>query len=41
MTEEDMVIWHQQFEASMPEVHTDFLQSLGIDDEEIAKIKAF
>ena len=41
MTEEDMVKWHQQFEASMPEVHTDFLQSLGIDDEEIARIKAF
>ena len=41
MTEADMVKWHQQFEASMPEVHTDFLQSLGIDDEEIAKIKAF
>ena len=41
MDEAGMVRWHQEFEASLPEKHTDFLQSLGINKEEIVKIKAF
>ncbi|WP_284380270.1 MerR family transcriptional regulator [Litoribrevibacter albus] len=39
MTEEDMHRWHVAFERSLPEAHTDFLESLGIDNAEIARIK--
>ncbi|MFC3153200.1 hypothetical protein ACFOEK_19330 [Litoribrevibacter euphylliae] len=41
MTEDDMHRWHIEFERSLPEAHTDFLESLGIDDEEVARIKAW
>ena len=40
MTEESMRQWHIEFERDLPEVHTDFLESLGIGKAEIAKIKA-
>ena len=33
--------WHIEFEAAQPEAHSDFLQSLGIDNEEIAQIKSW
>ncbi len=39
MDEEAMMNWHRAFEAQMPESHQDFLESLGIDDEEIALIR--
>lgn len=32
--------WHIAFENSMPQAHSDFLESLGIDSEEIAIIKS-
>lgn len=35
----DMVTWHQKFEAMEPSEHHKFLQSLGIDDEEIKRIR--
>lgn len=41
MTEDDMHRWHIEFERSLPAAHTDFLESLGIDDEEVARIKAW
>lgn len=39
LSEEDMTQWHIQFEARMPEAHQDFLESLGIDSDEIATIR--
>ena len=33
--------WHIAFERDLPQVHSDFLQSLGIDAEEIARIRAW
>ncbi|WP_104401679.1 MerR family transcriptional regulator [Vibrio penaeicida] len=35
----DMVTWHQKFEEMEPSEHHKFLQSLGIDDEEIQRIR--
>lgn len=32
--------WHRQFEKMEPEAHQEFLESLGIDAAEIAKIRA-
>lgn len=31
--------WHREFEQRSPEAHQDFLESLGIDDEEITLIR--
>lgn len=39
LTDDDMKKWHVEFEKSLPEMHTDFLQSLGIDFDEVMKIK--
>ena len=41
MDENAMRQWHIEFERTLPEAHSDFLESLGIDEEEIAKIKAY
>lgn len=38
-SESDMTRWHQTFEKMEPEEHQRFLQSLGINDTEIAKIR--
>ena len=38
-TENDMVIWHQKFEELEPKEHQKFLESLGISEEEIVKIR--
>ena len=38
-SEEDMHNWHIQFEKMEPEVHQEFLVSLGIDSAEIQKIR--
>ncbi len=37
--EEDMVNWHKNFEQMEPNEHQIFLESLGIDAEEISKIR--
>ena len=39
MDEEAMRQWHIEFERSLPEAHKDFLESLGIESEEIATIR--
>lgn len=38
-TEDDMTIWHKNFEKMEPNEHQLFLQSLGIGKEEIIKIR--
>lgn len=38
-SEEDMQNWHIQFEKMEPEAHQEFLVSLGIESEEIQKIR--
>jgi DNA-binding transcriptional MerR regulator len=40
MTEADMQRWHVHFEQSMPEAHQDFLESLGLDETEVKRIRA-
>ena len=37
--EEAMCRWHQKFEAMEPEEHQKFLESLGIEEEEIQRIR--
>ncbi len=39
LSEEDMERWHVEFERHTPEAHQEFLESLGIADDEIAKIR--
>lgn len=39
-SDDDMKTWHKNFEAMEPKEHQKFLQSLGIDDAEISKIRA-
>lgn len=39
MSDEDMWNWHREFEAREPDAHQEFLESLNIDDEEIARIR--
>ena len=39
--EQDMRNWHVQFEKLEPEAHQEFLESLGIAKDEIAKIRAW
>jgi DNA-binding transcriptional MerR regulator len=39
LTEEDMRRWHVEFERLSPEAHQDFLESLGIGDEEVSRIR--
>lgn len=41
MDEADMRQWHIEFERKLPEAHTDFLQSLGIPEQEIERIKSW
>lgn len=36
----DMRRWHVEFERQAPEAHQEFLESLGIDAEEVAAIRA-
>jgi hypothetical protein len=33
--------WHIEFEIDLPEVHSDFLESLGCSAEEVIKIKTW
>lgn len=39
LREQDMVNWHRKFEAMEPGEHQKFLESLGITDEEIQRIR--
>ncbi|MCP4180012.1 MAG: MerR family transcriptional regulator [bacterium] len=39
LSDDEMVKWHIEFEKNSPEAHQDFLESLGIDLEEIQQIR--
>ena len=39
LNDEDMRRWHREFEQRAPEAHHDFLEALGITDEEISRIR--
>ena len=39
LNDDDMHNWHRQFEKMEPEGHEEFLQSLGIDNSEIRRIR--
>ncbi len=41
LNDQDMQNWHRQFEKMEPEAHQEFLESLGIKADEIAKIRAW
>ena len=41
LDEDDMEKWHIEFERMSPEAHQDFLESLGIQEEEIKLIRQF
>jgi DNA-binding transcriptional MerR regulator len=39
LTEQDMANWHRQFEMMEPDAHQEFLESLGIEEQEISRIR--
>lgn len=39
LNDDDMERWHVEFEKMSPEAHQDFLESLGIQEEEIKSIR--
>ena len=39
LSDDDMARWHVEFERLSPEAHQDFLESLGLEDEEIDRIR--
>ncbi len=41
LSEEDMNRWHAEFEKLFPEAHQDFLESLGINRDEITLIRQY
>lgn len=41
MSDDEMRQWHANFEKNMPEAHADFLHSLGLDAQEIQRIRAW
>lgn len=41
LSEDDMRRWHVEFELSAPEAHQDFLESLGIAAEDVARIRSW
>ena len=41
MTDAAMHQWHAHFEKSMPDAHADFLHSLGLQEAEIRRIRAW
>ncbi len=41
LDEQGMKQWHEAFEASAPEAHQDFLESIGIEHGEITTIRAW
>ncbi len=40
LSDEDMRRWHIEFERLSPAAHQDFLESLGLEEEEISHIRA-
>ena len=41
LDDDGMRQWHREFEKDLPEAHTDFLESLGIPEDEIQDIKSW
>ncbi len=41
LSDSDMQRWHREFECMAPEAHQDFLESLGIEAEEVREIRAW
>jgi hypothetical protein len=39
LDEEGMKTWHIEFEKTSPEAHQDFLESIGIEKDEIISIR--
>ena len=39
LSDDDMHNWHRQFERLEPEAHQEFLESLGIEPDEIQAIR--
>jgi DNA-binding transcriptional MerR regulator len=39
LSDDDMRRWHVEFERLSPEAHRDFLESLGIEDDEVVRIR--
>ncbi len=39
LDEAGMWQWHREFESASPEVHQDFLESIGLNEEEIQAIR--
>ena len=39
LSDDDMSRWHIEFERLTPQAHQDFLESLGLEDDEIANIR--
>ncbi|MEM7357045.1 MAG: MerR family transcriptional regulator [Acidobacteriota bacterium] len=40
LSDDDMLRWHIEFERFTPQAHQDFLESLGLEDDEIERIRA-
>jgi len=41
MTDDEMHQWHANFEKNMPDAHAEFLRSLGLDEAEVHRIRAW
>lgn len=41
MSDDEMRRWHANFEKNMPDAHADFLHSLGLEPQEIRRIRAW
>lgn len=39
LNEQGMLRWHQEFEQAAPKAHQDFLESLGLEKQEIIAIR--
>lgn len=39
LSDDDMLRWHIEFERLTPQAHQDFLESLGLEDDEIERIR--
>ena len=39
LDDEDMMRWHVEFERLSPQAHQDFLENLGLDEEEISSVR--
>jgi DNA-binding transcriptional MerR regulator len=39
LDDQDMMRWHEEFERLSPEAHQDFLENLGLGEEEISRVR--